>query len=143
MPIRIWPKKFNHILKLNEKNPNFKGKTSFKNWCNNCRRYGHSIAECRQKQQDKSNRPLKHKEPNKSFCQYMKKNQKFTKRKHSSNNSSGTQLISTYGNSTQQFHILITLLDDHQITEIHSISHKIDTVDQIGTKTKQVFQIKL
>ena len=33
------------ILNINEKNPNFKGKPSFKKWCNYCRRYGHSIAE--------------------------------------------------------------------------------------------------
>ena len=40
-----------------EKNPNFKGKPSFKKWCNYCRRDGHSIAECRQKQQDNQNKP--------------------------------------------------------------------------------------
>ena len=33
-----------------------KGKPSFKKWCNYCRRYGHSIAECRQKQQDNQNK---------------------------------------------------------------------------------------
>ena len=40
-----------------------------KKWCNYCRRYGHSIAECRQKQQDNQNKPQKYKEPNKSFYQ--------------------------------------------------------------------------
>ena len=28
-----------------------------KKWCNYCRRYGHSISECRQKQQDNQNKP--------------------------------------------------------------------------------------
>ena len=61
--------KITEILNIYEKNPNFKGKPSFKKWCNYCRRYGHSITECRQKQQDNQNKPQKHKEPNKSFCQ--------------------------------------------------------------------------
>ena len=50
-----------------ERNQKFKCKRSIRKWCNYCRRYGHSIAECRQKHQGKSNRPLKQKEPNKSF----------------------------------------------------------------------------
>ena len=37
--------KITEILKIYEKNPNYTGKPSFKNWCNYCRRYGHSIAE--------------------------------------------------------------------------------------------------
>ena len=40
--------KITEILNLYEKNPNFKVKPSFKKWCNYCRRYGHSSAECRQ-----------------------------------------------------------------------------------------------
>ena len=36
------------ILNIYEKNPNLKARPSFKKWCNFCRRYGHSIAECRQ-----------------------------------------------------------------------------------------------
>ena len=60
-------KKITEILIIYEKNPNFKGKPSFKKWCNYCRRYRHSIAECRQKQQDNQNKPQKYKEPNKSF----------------------------------------------------------------------------
>ena len=47
--------KITEILKIYEKNPNFKDKPSFKKWCNYCRRYGHSIAECRQKQQENQN----------------------------------------------------------------------------------------
>ena len=53
--------KINEILNIYERNPNFKGKPSFKKWCNYCRRYGHSISECRQKQQDSQNKPQKHK----------------------------------------------------------------------------------
>ena len=41
-------KKITEILNLYEKNPNFKGKSSFKKWSNYCQRYGHSIAECKQ-----------------------------------------------------------------------------------------------
>ena len=81
--------KITEILKIYEKNPNFKGKPSFKKWCNYCRRYGHSIAESRQKQQDNQNKPQKHKEPNKSFYQYMKKDQNLPNKNIYSNNSSG------------------------------------------------------
>ena len=42
-------------------------KMKFQKWCNYCRRYGHSFAECRQKQQDNQNEPQKYREPNKSF----------------------------------------------------------------------------
>ena len=45
-------KKITESLNIYEKNPNFKGKPSFKKWFNYCRRYGYSIAECRQKQED-------------------------------------------------------------------------------------------
>ena len=65
--------KITKILNNYEKNPNFKGKPSFKKWCSLCQTYGHSIAECRQKQQDNQNKPQKHRKPNKSFHQYMKK----------------------------------------------------------------------
>ena len=37
--------KITEILNIYEKTPNFKGKPSFKKWCNYCQRYGHSIAE--------------------------------------------------------------------------------------------------
>ena len=80
--------KITEILNIHEKHPNFKGKPSFKKWCNYCRRYGHSISECRQKQQDNQNKPQKHKEPNKSFYQYMKKDQNLPNKNEYSNNSS-------------------------------------------------------
>ena len=59
--------KFTEILNIYERNTNFKGKPSFKKGCNCCRQYAHSIAECRQKQQDNKNKPQKYKEPNKPF----------------------------------------------------------------------------
>ena len=85
-------KKITEILNIYEKNPNFKGKPSFKKWCNYSRQYGHSIAECRQKQQDNQNKPQKHKEPNKSFYQYMKKDQILPNKNIYSNNSSSKPL---------------------------------------------------
>ena len=84
--------KITEILNIYEKHPNFKGKPSFKKWCNYCRRYGHSISECRQKQQDNQNKPQKYKEPNKSFYQYMKKDQNLPNKNLYSNNSSGKPL---------------------------------------------------
>ena len=84
--------KITEILNIYEKHPNFKGKPSFKKWCNYCRRYGHSISECRQKQQDNQSKPQKYKEPNKSFYQYMKKDQNLPNKTVYSNNSSGKPL---------------------------------------------------
>ena len=84
--------KVTEILNIYEKNSNFKGKPSFKKWCNYCRRYGRSIADCRQKQQDNQNKPQKYKDPNKSFYQYMKKDQNLPKKNIHSNNSSGKPL---------------------------------------------------
>ena len=84
--------KITEILNVYEKNPNFKNKPSFNNCCNYCRRYGHSIAECRQKQQVNQNKPQKHKEPNKSFYQNMKKDQNLPNQNIHSNNSSGKPL---------------------------------------------------
>ena len=65
--------KITEILNIYEKNPIFKGKPSFKKWCTYCQRNEHSIAECRQKQQDNQYKPQKYKEPNNSFYQYIKK----------------------------------------------------------------------
>ena len=80
--------KITEISNIDEKNPNFKVKSSFKKCCNYCQRCGHSNAECRQKQQDNQNKPQKYKESNKSFYQYMKKDQKLpNKNIHSCNSS--------------------------------------------------------
>ena len=56
--------KITEILNIHEKNPNFKGKPSFKKWCKYCQRYGHSFVEFRQKQQNNQNKPQQYKEPN-------------------------------------------------------------------------------
>ena len=94
--------KITKILNINEKNPNFKGKPSFKKWCNYCRRYGHSIAECRQKQQDNQNKTQKYKESNKSFYQYMKKDQNLPNKNIQSNNNSGKPLPNNSNYSRNQ-----------------------------------------
>ena len=100
------------ILNIYEKHPNFKGKPSFKKWCNYCRRYGHSFSECRQKQQDNQNKPQKYKEPNRSFYQYMEKDQNLPNKNVYSNNSSGkplpnntsfTRNQSPYNSSTKKY----------------------------------------
>ena len=94
--------KIPEILNIYEQNPNFKGKQLFKKWCNYCRQYGHSIAKCRQKQQDNQIKPQKHKEPNKSFYQYMKKDQNLPNKIIYSNNSSGKPLPSNSNYSRNQ-----------------------------------------
>ena len=65
--------KVTEILNIYEKNPNFKGKPSFKKWCNYCRRYGHSSAECRQKQQDNQNKPQSTRNQRNRFISTRKK----------------------------------------------------------------------
>ena len=94
--------KIAEILNIYEKNPNFKGKPCFKKWCICCQSYGHSIAECRQKQQDNQNKPQKYKEPNKSFYQYMKKDQNLPNKNINSNNSSGKPLPNNSNYSRNQ-----------------------------------------
>ena len=94
--------KITEILNIYEKNPNWKGKPSFKKWCNYCRRYGHIISECRQKQQDNQNKPSEHKEPNKSFYQFMKKDQNLPNKNVYSNNSSGKPLPNSQNYSGNQ-----------------------------------------
>ena len=92
--------KITQILNIYQKNSNFKGKPSFKKWCNFCRRYGHSIADLIQKQQDNQNNPQKYREPNKSFFQYMKKT--YQNKNIHSNNSSGKPLPDSYNTPRQQ-----------------------------------------
>ena len=119
--------KITQNLNIYEKNPNFKGKQSFKKWCNCCRRYGKRIAECRQKQQDNQNKPQKRREPIKSFYQYMKIYQikkTFTVTKFQENRS----LITIIPLDNHHFNE-ITIAEDLQ-KKIHEISHKIDLVDQ-------------
>ena len=123
--------KITEILNIYEKHPNFKGKPSFKKWCNYCRRYGHSISECRQKQQDNQNKPQKYKEPNKSFYQYMKKDQNLPNKTWTAttvqeNHSRLIQIIQEINH-----HITQVIEEDHQNEEIREIHHKITTIDQI------------
>ena len=94
--------KITEILNIYEKIPNFNGKPSSKNWGNFCRRYGHSISECRQKQQDNQNNPQNQKEANKSFYQYMKKDQNLPNKNIHSDNSSGKPLPSNSNYSRNQ-----------------------------------------
>ena len=75
-------------MNIYEKNPNFRGKPSFKNWCNDCRRYGNSIAECRQKQQDNQTKPQKNTESQINHFIDTWKKSKFTQQKIHSNNRS-------------------------------------------------------
>ena len=94
--------KITQISNIYEKNPNFAGKPPVKKWRNYCHRYGHSIAECRQKQQDNQNKPQKHREPNKSFYQYMKKGQTLPTKNIHSYISSRKSLPDNYNISRQQ-----------------------------------------
>ena len=94
--------KITEILNICEINSNFKGKPSFKKWCSYCRRCGHSIAKCRQKQQDNQNKTQKFKEPNKSFYQFMKKDQNLPNKSIHSNNSSGKPLPNNSNYSKNQ-----------------------------------------
>ena len=124
--------KITEILNIYEKHPNFKGKPSFKKWCNYCRRYGHSISECRQKQQDNQNKPQKYKEPNKSFYQYMKKRSKSTEQ----NSLQQQQFRKTTPEQYKLYkkvnhHITQVIEEDHQSEETRIIHHKITTIDQI------------
>ena len=83
--------KITEILNICEKNPNFKGKTSFKKWCNYCQDTDTVLPNV-----DKNNKiiriNLKSTEPNKSFYQYMKKDQNLPNKNIHSNNSSGKLL---------------------------------------------------
>ena len=73
--------KITEILKIHEKNSSFKGKPSFKKWCNYCQRYGHSIAECRQKQQNHK-KTAKVQRTKQIILPIHEKRSKFTKQKY-------------------------------------------------------------
>ena len=61
-----------------------------------------ALPECRQKQQENQNKPQKYKEPNKSFYQYMKKDQNLPNKNMHSNNSSGSPLPNNSNYSRNQ-----------------------------------------
>ena len=72
------------ILNIYEKSLTFEEKPFFKKRSTCCRRYGHSIAECRQNQQDKQNKPQKKKKTkSKIFLPINVKRSKPTKKNHS------------------------------------------------------------
>ena len=123
--------KITEILNIYEKHPNFKGKPSFKKWCNYCRRYGHSISECRQKQQDNQNKPQKHTEPNKSFYQYMKKIKIYQTKIYIVTTVQENHFRTTPTTQEINHHITQVIEEDHQTEEIHKILHKIIIIDQI------------
>ena len=115
------------ILNIYEKKQKFKGKPSFKKWCNYCHRYGHTIAEFRQKQQDNQNKLQEHRKPNESFYQYRKKDQNLPKKNiHRSRNHFLITKVSLENNHPKD----ITIVEDLQTKKIHEIFHKIDIVDQ-------------
>ena len=123
--------KITEILDIYKKNPKFKGKPSFKKWCNYCRRYGHSISECRQKQQDSQNKPQKYKEPNKSFYQYMKKDQNLLKKMYIATIVPENHFRTIQAIQEINPHITQVIEEDRQNEETHKIRHKITTIDQI------------
>ena len=97
--------------------------------CNYCQKYGHSIAECKQKQQVIQNKTQKYKKPNKSAYQYMKKIKTYqikisTKTLALENHFQIDQII-------QEINHLIFLVTeiDHQSKEVHEILHKTVIVD--------------
>ena len=114
-----------------EKKPNFKGKPSFKKWCNHCRRYGHSIVECRQKQQDNQNKPQKYKEPNKSFYQYIKKDKIYQTKMYTVITALENHFLTSRINRETNHYITQVTEVDLKNKEIHEVSYKIDIVDQI------------
>ena len=111
-------------------------KASFKKWCNYCRRYGLSISECRQKQQDNQNKPQKPKEQNKSFYQYMKKDQNLPNKIFIVITVQENHFRTTPITQGINHHITQVIEDDHQNEEIHKILHKIDIIDRIAKITK-------
>ena len=84
------------------------------------------------KQQDNQNKPQKYKEPNKSFHQYMKKDQNLPNK----NSLQQQQFRKTTPRTIQiiqeiNHHITQVIEEDHQNEETRIIHHKITTIDQI------------
>ena len=93
--------KFTQFLFIYEKNSNFKGKPSFKNLVHYFRRYGNSIAECKQKNRIiKTNYRNMEKQIN--FYQFMKKGQNQPKKNIHSKKSLGKPLADSYFNYRHQ-----------------------------------------
>ena len=122
--------KITQLLNIYEKNPNFEGKPSFKKWCNYCRRYGHSIAECKKNSQIIRINHKKHRELNKSFYQCLKKDQNLLNK---------TFTVTT----VQENHFLITImpLDNNHPTYI-TIMEDLQTKKFTKFLTKLISSIK-
>ena len=87
-------------------------------------------------QQDNQNKPQKYKEPNKSFYQYMKKDQNLPNKIYivitvQENHFRATQITQGINH-----HITQVIKVDHPNEEIHEMSHKIDIIDRIAKITK-------
>ena len=123
--------KITEILNIYEKHPNFKGKPSFKKWCNYCRRYGHSISECRQKQQDNQNKPQKHKDQINRSINIKKKIRIYQKKTYIVTTVQEKHFRTTPITQGINQHITQVIEEDHQSEKIHRILHKIIIIDQI------------
>ena len=123
--------KIREIINIGEKNPNFNDKPSFKKWCNYCRRYGHSIAKCRQKQNKIIKINLKNIEnPINHFISIRKKIKIYPTRIFIviTSHKNHLQAIQT---TLDNNHLVIKIIEDnHQIKKNPEISHKTDIIDQ-------------
>ena len=74
-------------MNIFEKNAKFKGNPSFKNCVTSAVDTDIALLNIDKNKQDNQNKPQKHREPNKSFYQYMKKDLKLPNRNiHSEKN---------------------------------------------------------
>ena len=138
--------KITENLNIYEKNQNFKGKPSFKKWCNYCRRYGHrkfvlvdlhklnAVVLVVLLNADKNNKTIKinHKSTKNQMNHSINTRRKI-KIYQTKKFIVTTALENHYQipHTTQEINHLIILTTevDHQIKEIHEAPHKIDTVD--------------
>ena len=125
------------ILNIYEKSLTFEEKPFFKKRSTCCRRYGHSIAECRQNQQDKQNKPQKKKENQiqnlftnkcKKIKTYQTKPFKVTKVRENLFQKSTITIDNNH-------FIEIKFAEYPQTEEIHGAFHKTDIADQIVRTT--------
>ena len=117
-------------MNVYEKNTNFKGKPSFKNWCNYCQRYGHSIAECIQKQQDNQNKPKQNIEnPTNLFINTRRKDEIYPIKTFIASIVQDNSFQITPTTLDNNHLIKQNIEDDHHTKEIHRIFRKIDIVD--------------
>ena len=104
---------------------------SYLKWRKYFQRYGHSIAECRQKQQNKSNLPLQNKATISVFLPIHEERPKIIKQKtfkETTVQENHSHLTTVKADHNQQ--TLTIFVDDHQIDAFNNDFHKSDTVDQ-------------